>query len=189
MQSIRNAGSDRAVAKAALPPVYTLSAVERAGCTRRRARRSAAGPQVGEVRDLAAGGPAGRFPCGVSRPGYGSRRAAAVLVYSTAAADHRDLDTHHIVSARSPTRRAAGCVAVDYRMGPEHKFPAAVDDSVAATRWVAEHGAALGVDAAALLSRDSAGGNLATVVAITLRTPAGRRSRSRRWCIPRPTSA
>jgi acetyl esterase len=67
-------------------------------------------------------------------------------------------------------------VSVDYRLAPEHKFPAAIDDCLAATHWAAAHSAALNADPARLtIVGDSAGGNLAAVVALRLRDQGGPR--------------
>ncbi|MEL6998354.1 MAG: alpha/beta hydrolase [Pseudomonadota bacterium] len=71
---------------------------------------------------------------------------------------------------------AAGCavVSVDYRMGPEHRFPAAAEDSYDALRWVADKAGKLGIDATRIaVSGDSAGGNLAAVVALMAREAGG----------------
>jgi acetyl esterase len=80
------------------------------------------------------------------------------------------LDTHDALCRRLAA--AAGCmvVSVDYRMAPEHRFPAAVDDCWAVTRWLAEHGREIGADPQRLaVGGDSAGGNLAAVMALRAR--------------------
>ena len=60
-------------------------------------------------------------------------------------------------------------VSVDYRMAPEHPAPAAPDDAIAATRWIAEHAAELGATGPLVVAGDSAGGNLAALVAVAAR--------------------
>jgi acetyl esterase len=76
-----------------------------------------------------------------------------------------DLDTHDQTCRRVARDCEAVVVAVDYRLAPEHPFPAAVEDSVAAARWAAEHLDELGGTDVLGVAGDSAGGNLAAVVA------------------------
>jgi acetyl esterase len=81
-----------------------------------------------------------------------------------------DLDTHEPFCIDVAIGLDVPVIAVDYRLAPEHPFPAAVEDSIAAARWVASGAEALGCSATGLLlAGDSAGGNLAAVVAATLR--------------------
>lgn len=77
-----------------------------------------------------------------------------------------DLDTYDGTARGHAAGTGALVVSVDYRLAPEHPFPAAVDDVWAVTQWVAEHGDELGADPKRLaVAGDSAGGNLSAVVA------------------------
>ena len=85
-----------------------------------------------------------------------------------------DLDSHDVVCRKLAHEGELIVISVDYRLGPEHKFPAAVDDAIEATRWIAANARQLGIDAARLMvGGDSAGGNLAAVVALAARDGNG----------------
>jgi len=85
-----------------------------------------------------------------------------------------DLDSHDVVCRKLADAGELLVASVDYRLAPEHKFPAAVDDAIAATTWIAENAKQFGIDALRLaVGGDSAGGNLAAVVAIAARDGKG----------------
>ena len=148
-----------------VPPTHTLTPAQaRQFYLDRRTFTQPDPPVMHEVRSLQAGGVAARL----YRPADG---VLPVMVYFHGGGwTIGDLDSHDVLCRQ--LAQASGCavVSVDYRLGPEHRFPAAVDDCVAATRWVQAHAAALNVDATRLaVGGDSAGGNLAAVVCIALR--------------------
>ncbi len=148
-----------------VPPTHTLTPAQaRQFYLDRRSFTQPEPPAMHEVRDLKAG----LIPLRLYRP---SDAVLPVLVYFHGGGwTIGDIDTHDVLCRQ--LAQASGCaiVSVDYRLGPEQRFPAAVDDGVEATRWVQSHAAALKVDAARLaVGGDSAGGNLAAVVCLALR--------------------
>ena len=81
-----------------------------------------------------------------------------------------DLDSHDVVCRTLAHEGELIVIAVDYRLSPEHKFPAAVNDAIGATVWVSNNAERLGIDASRIMvGGDSAGGNLAAVVSINAR--------------------
>lgn len=129
-------------------------------------------PEVSEIDNLAAPGPHGPIPLRYYRPaGVPKKELLPVLVfYHGGGWVIGDLDTHDVACRTLANEARCAIVSVDYRMGPEAKFPAAVDDAYAAAKWVAEEAKFLRVDAARLaVGGDSAGGNLAAVVSLLAR--------------------
>lgn len=85
-----------------------------------------------------------------------------------------DLDTHDGTCRQHAVGASAVVVSVEYRLAPEHPYPAAVDDAWAATQWVAEHGSEIGADADRLaVAGDSAGGTISAVIAQRARDYGG----------------
>jgi acetyl esterase len=84
------------------------------------------------------------------------------------------LDTHDGMCRNLCAGSAAVVASVDYRLAPEHKFPAGIEDCLYATRWAAAHAPELGTDARRVaVAGDSAGGNMAAVTALRLRDEGG----------------
>ena len=158
------------IERSGLPPTHLLTPTDARRVYReRRQFTQPEPPPVPVVRDLAATGPNGPIALRLYRPV--DQGTLPVLVYYHGGGwVIGDLDTHDVLCRQLALGSGCAVVAVDYRMGPEHRFPAAVDDCVATARWVHAHAAELGVDPARMaVGGDSAGGNLAAVVAIAAR--------------------
>jgi acetyl esterase len=130
---------------------------------------------VGTLSNRTIPGPGGDIPIRIYLP-HGTGPFPVLTFFHGGGWVAGNLDTHD-ATCRTLTN-AAGCalVSVDYRLAPEHKFPAAVEDCYAAVTWIAAHAAAFGGDPARLaVGGDSAGGNLAAVVSHMARDNAGPR--------------
>ena len=129
-------------------------------------------PAVGNVQDLSADGPHGPIPLRSYRPaGSDVETVLPALIYFHGGGwVIGDLDTHDVLCRELCNLSGCAVIAVDYRIGPEHRFPAAIDDAIAATHWVWRQAAGLCIDPARVaLGGDSAGGNISAAVCIALR--------------------
>jgi acetyl esterase len=137
------------------------------------ASRHVADAPVGElavIRDLAAPGPAGEIPLRLYDAREERDPGPVMLFLHGGGFVLGDLDTHAPFCAEMARLMDLPLVAVDYRLAPEHPWPAAPEDAIAAARWVAESPAALGRAVTGLVAiGDSAGGNLAIVTSLALR--------------------
>ena len=150
-----------------------MSATE-ARAVAKQLRRPAEVEAVASVENRTVPGPAGEIPVRIYRPSDDGARRAGVVYFHGGGFVICDLDTHDGACRRLANVVDAVVVSVDYRLAPEHRWPAAADDAYAATVWVAAHGDALGIDPARLaVAGDSAGGNLTAVVAQMARDRGG----------------
>lgn len=138
------------------------------------ARRGFMQPQpaaVGQIEALTMPGPAGEIKLRMYRPSGIWRERLPVLVYFHGGGFViGDLDSHDGLCRDLCEQAQCAVIAVDYRLAPEHPYPAAAQDCLAATKWVHQNARELNVDQTRIaVGGDSAGGQLATVTALTLR--------------------
>jgi acetyl esterase len=120
---------------------------------------------VGSVEELTVPGADGDRPARLYRPVTDGPHPTVVYLHGGGFVIG-DLDTHDQTCRRLCFDVDAVVLSVDYRLAPEHPFPAGVEDAIAATRWAAQQ--RLGGDARLAIAGDSAGGNFAAVVAQTV---------------------
>ena len=129
---------------------------------------------VARVEDRTVPGPAGDIPVRVYLPVEDGETRPGIVYFHGGGFVICDLDSHDGACRRLANEVNAVVVSVDYRLAPEHRWPAAAEDAFAATQWAAAHAAELGIDADRLaVAGDSAGGNLTAVVAQMARDRGG----------------
>lgn len=143
------------------PGAETLPVPAGRRAVRRHARMAAGRQPIGSVRDLRVAG----LPARLYTPSLA--RGPLLVFFHGGGFVFGDLESHDAACRFLAERSGTRVLAIDYRLGPEQPFPAAYDDAISAYRWVVEHAAELDVDTERLaVGGDSAGGNLAAVVAI-----------------------
>jgi acetyl esterase len=134
-------------------------------------------PELKSVQPLTIPSPAGSIPARIYTPmtlRQTAGLAPCLVFFHGGGWVIGDLDSHDVVCRKLADAGQLIVISVDYRLAPEHKFPAAVDDAIAATAWIAANAGQLGIDASRLcVGGDSAGGNLAAVVSIAARDRNG----------------
>ena len=161
------------LAAGGLPPLESMSPAEARVATDGMICAFAEQTALASVDDRRIPGPAGEIPVRVYTPE--GRVPLPILVYFHGGGFViGSLDSHDPICRVLAARIPAIVVAVDYRLAPEHPFPAAAEDAYAATRWVAEHAREIGGDSARIaVAGDSAGGNLSAVVSLLARERGG----------------
>ncbi len=156
-----------------VPATHTLSVADARVQYEARVALMAPPAPVAAVEQRSIGGPGGPLRLRIYRP-HGNGPFPLLVFFHGSGFVLCSLDTHDGMCRNLCA--GAGCVvvSVDYRLAPEHKFPAPLDDCVFATRWAAQHADDLSADGSRIaLAGDSAGGNLAAAAALRLRDEGG----------------
>jgi acetyl esterase len=138
-----------------------------------QASRHVADAPVGELavnRELAAPGPEGEIPLRLFDAREEREPGPVLVFFHGGGFVLGDIHTHEPLCAEIARQLDLPVISVDYRLAPEHPWPAGVEDALAATRWVAQSPTGLGREVTGLvLAGDSAGGNFTIVVSLALR--------------------
>lgn len=160
-------------ARAKLPPLHTLSVEDARAQMAARDIPGLRVPSVASVVNRDMQGPHGSLPLRIYTP-HGTGPFPLMVFFHGSGFVVCSLDTHDPMCRNLCA--GAGCVvvSVDYRLAPEHPFPAAPDDALAATRWAVANAGSLNADTSrVVVAGDSAGGNLAAVTALRVRDEGG----------------
>ena len=163
-----------AMQRAGMKPIESLSPEEGRRQMEETAKSRRAEPlSVARVEEREIPGPGGPMRVRIYWPEAAGTRPA-IAYYHGGGHVIGSLDTHDLIARNLCHGAEAIVVSVDYRMGPEHRFPAAVEDAFAALQWLHANAASLGADPERLgVHGDSAGANLAAVVALMARDAGG----------------
>jgi acetyl esterase len=168
----------KAFQEAGRPPYETVSPAEaRELYLQGRLVTNPEPPELKSVQPLAIPAPHGPIPARVYTPmklRVANGLAPCLVFFHGGGWVIGGLDSHDVVCRKLADEGQLIVISVDYRLAPEHKFPAAVEDAITATKWIAGNARRLGIDDSRLsVGGDSAGGNLAAVVAISARDGNG----------------
>jgi acetyl esterase len=158
---------DMLAAAGGMPDIAAMTPQQMREGFRRLARSvDLKGVPIGAIQDGELPGPGGPLPYRVYTPQQPAARPLPALVFfHGGGCVFGDIDTHDGLCRMLAAESGCAVVSVGYRRAPEHRFPAAVEDSYAATQWVADHAAEFGLDAGRIaIGGDSAGAGLAVVV-------------------------
>src|SRR6476661_6694281 len=155
---------------AGFPPVHTMTGAEARAAIRSRFVAPSTPEEVGDVRDASVHGPAGDIRVRIYRPASMSGPVPTLVYAHGGGFVFCDLDSHDGLCRSFANLIPAVIVSVEYRLAPEHQWPAAAEDVFAVTQWAARNGDALGGDPNRIVvGGDSAGGNLAATTAVMAR--------------------